>query len=935
MKRHTLSTVFIIPFVLQLVIAVGAVGYLSWHNGQLAINDVATQLRNEITARVKQRVQTFIEIPHLINEINAQALMHGDLNDIDQDSAHYLWTQYQMFNGVTAIQYALPEGGQYIGIVNPGQGAPLRFQFRDESTGEYLHYYSVDSTGYPGEFQQAGDSIYDPRQRPWYIEAVTQGKARWGPIEPAVTVPALAIDASQPVYDEEGNLLGVVLVDVFLEQIDQFLEEIQVGKTGLVYIMERSGQLVADSSAGPAYVFDEFGERTRIKGDESTNRLIQESARALNQTFNSLDEITVSQQHQFKVDGQLNFLQVTPIADEKGLDWLIVVVIPEKDFTAHIDANNRNTLLIICVALISAIIVGIITTRWITRPILQLNNSAKALAAGNWQEVVEVNRQDEIGELAQSFNEMAQQLQNSILLLEHRIKEQQRTETALRESEEKYRTLVEVADDGIVLVNMQGEIIFYNPAYLRNLGYDEKDIKDISLLSPVHPDDLQALNESSATLLSEGSLTTEYRVRHKDGRWVHRLAKSVLICDPDNNPEAILTISHDITQRKELEKQIQQQDRLTAVGRLAAGVAHDFNNILSGILLYTELLSRMPDMPQKAHKYLETVTNQSRRAADLIQQILDFSRRSSLDKQVVDLLTLLQELISLAMRTFPENIDVQFSFTEEQHYIFADPTRIHQVFMNLMLNARDAMPSGGKLTLSLEKVEILSEPLAQDTQIIAGICERVTMKDSGVGIPSEHLEHLFEPFFTTKSPGKGTGLGLAQVYGIVQQHGGAIDVSSQNGNGTTFTIFLPASEIDSSSLPVHELDADVPQGNQELILVVEDNPVTRDAIVNALEALNYRVVVAGHGGEALTILTDSVADISLVISDMIMPEMGGRELLQAMHMENLELPTIILSGYFPEDELDNLRHLGMRDWLTKPPALDVLARMVAKNIRHI
>ena len=935
MKRHTLSTVFIIPFALQLIIAIGAVGYLSWYNGQAAVNDVATQLRSEISARVKQRVQTFMETPHLINQINAQALFHGDLDDIDEESAHYLWDQYQQFNSVAAIQYALPEGGQYMGIVNPGEDIPLRFQFRDETTNEHLHFYSVAPDGHRGEFQRVSESIYEPRKRPWYIEAIAVGKPRWGPVDPAVTVQALAIDASQPAYDEDGNLLGVLVVDIFLEQIDQFLEEIQVGKTGLVYIMERTGQLVADSASEPAFLIDDqSGEPIRIDGVASNNVLIQESAKALNYTFDSLDAISQSQQLEFEIDGATHFLQVTPLIDERGLDWLIVVVIPERDFTAQIDANNRNTLFIILLAMISAIIVGIFTVRWLTRPILELNNSAKALARGDWQEEVKVNRKDEIGELAQSFNRMAKQLQTSILLLEQRIEDQQKTEEALRESEEKYRTLVEAADDGIILFNMQNELLFYNPAYLRNLGYSAKEVENMPLFSIVHPDDMPALNEGLTTLMEEGSLTTEYRVRHKDGRWVYRLAKSALIRDNKGNPYAILAISHDITRRKELEKQIQQQDRLTAVGRLAAGVAHDFNNILSSVLLYTELLLRMPDMPPQSDKYLSTINNQSRRAADLIEQILDFSRRSSLDKQVVDLLTLIQEIVSMIKRTFPENIVIDLNYEGEQHYIVADPTRIHQVFMNLMLNARDAMPTGGKLTISLEKVEILPEPLVQNPNILPGVWERVILEDNGVGIPQDHLEYLFEPFFTTKSPGKGTGLGLAQVYGIVQQHEGVIDVVSHNEQGTTFTLFLPASDITEPYLPAQDLDSDIPMGQGELILVVEDNNVARDAIVNSLKTLNYEVVTVGNGKEALTVLTNSIEEISLMISDMIMPEMGGADLLKAMHIEELRLPTIILSGYFPEDELESLREFGMSDWLTKPPALDVLARMVARNIRQ-
>lgn len=934
MKNLTLRTVFIIPFVLQIILAIGAVGYFSWRNSQQAVNDVAVQLRSEVTARVIQQVQTYLEIPHTINQINANSLLHGDLSDVNAESEDYLWHQYQIFDMVTAIQFALPEGNEYLGIVKPGPDEPLRFQFRDETTGENLHFYSIGQDGHRAELQRIGDTVYDPRIRPWFQEAVALRDARWGPIEPAVTAKALAIDASQPTYDEDGNLLGVLLVDIFLEQIDEFLEEIQVGNSGLVYIMERSGQLVADSAHEPAFIIDqETQEPERINAVESSSPLIKNSAFILNQTFPSLNEIDTSHQVKFYIEGESHYLQVTPYVDERGLDWLIVVVIPENDFMAQIKANNRNTMFIIFLTLLTTIVVGILTTRWLTRPILQLNESAKALANGDWQQEVIVDRRDEIGELAQSFNVMASQLHNSIHLLEARIETQKQTESALRESEEKYRTLVETAEDGISLVNTQEEVLFYNQAYLKNIGYSTDD--EVPHYSSIlHPDDLTMLNQARRALLSDGSMSGEYRVRHKDGHWVYQLAKSVLIYDSQQQPEAILTITHDITRRKELEKQLQQQDRLAVVGRLAAGIAHDFNNILSSITLYADLLARLPNMPEKSEKYVSTITNQSHRAANLIQQILDFSRRSPLKNQIIDLLTLLQELIYLVERTFPQNISINLNHSAPQHLVYVDPTRMHQVFMNLMLNARDAMSEGGELSLTLQKIEVLPEAESKASKLSPGMWEQIKVQDTGIGISQNNLEHLFEPFFTTKGPGQGTGLGLAQVYGIVQQHEGIIEVISEQGVGTTFTLYLPTPKAGAVHLDGHLDDFEVPRGNQELILVVEDNEDTLIAIVNTLQSLNYSVAVAENGKEALDIITESPDDISLIISDMLMPVMNGGELLQILQEKAYQIPTIILSGYLPENELEGLRQYGLADWLTKPPTLDDLARTIARNKRE-
>lgn len=933
MKKYRLQAVFIVPFVLQIVIAISLVGYLSHWNGQRAVNDVTARLRSEISARVEQQLLDFLSVPHIINQINADALSQGNLSDVNAESENYLWQQYQLFDNVNAIQFALPEGGQYLGIVKATADGQPYFQYRDESTGGKLHFYSINSAGTSGDLIRIDRRDYDPRVRPWYIEAVALGGPRWGKVEPAVTVQTLVLDASQPAYDAEGNLIGVLVVDIFLEQIDAFLEEIQVGETGIVYIMERSGNLVASSNAEPAFTIDsETGEPQRINSMESDNLMISISATALGQEFSSLAAISTRENLRTTYEGSSYFIQVTPIQDERGLDWLSVVVIPERDFTEQIIANTRLTILIIFAALGIAIIAGIITARWITRPILEINESAKALAAGDWQQEVTADRKDEVGELARSFNRMADQLRSAFTTLEERIEEQQAVEKALRISEEKYRTLVEAADDGIVLTNMNLEVIFHNEAYARNLGYTEEEIKDVDPLSTIHPDDFPRLMAETDNLLQSGSMTFEYRVRHKDGQWAHRLAKSAVIYDKDHNPESILTISHDMTVRKALEDQVQQQERLSAIGQLAAGIAHDFNNILSSIMLYADILIHLPDMPEKGQKHADTISKQSQRAANMVQQILDFSRRTPLDRHLVDLVYLLKELMLLTERTFPENIRVSLSHSAERHLADIDPTRMQQVFMNLMLNARDAMPAGGELFLALEAVTIYPDSYPHLATLSPGRWQKITVTDTGRGIPESHQAHLFEPFFTTKEPGQGTGLGLAQVYGIVQLHGGVIDVYSLEGQGTTFIIFLPIPEKTAELTAARPTTSDLQSGKGETILVVEDDEATREAVVFSIESLNYRVLVATNGREALAVLEESAAEISLIVSDMMMPQMGGEEFLRAMQARGIRIPTIILSGYLPEKDLDELRGLGMSDWISKPPELRTLANALARNL---
>jgi len=319
-------------------------------------------------------------------------------------------------------------------------------------------------------------------------------------------------------------------------------------------------------------------------------------------------------------------------------------------------------------------------------------------------------------------------------------------------------------------------------------------------------------------------------------------------------------VLRDVTQERQLEQQTRRQERLAAVGQLAAGIAHDFRNIMAVITLYTQMLMLMPELSAEVVRRLRTVEHQARRAGDLIQQILDFSRRSVFERTPVDLLPLLREHVELLGRTLPESVEISLVSqvssddcgAQNEYMVFADPTRIQQVIMNLALNARDAMPSGGELRIELGRLRIVKAKDAPLPGMEEGPESWVSIKvvDSGEGVSPEALPHIFEPFFTTKAAGGGTGLGLAQVYGIVKQHEGNIDVTSELGRGTAFTIYLPALSV-SGPCSGAEAAAALVRGKGETLLVVEDNPVTRAALVESLEQLNYRVLEAENGRIAL------------------------------------------------------------------------------------
>ena len=383
------------------------------------------------------------------------------------------------------------------------------------------------------------------------------------------------------------------------------------------------------------------------------------------------------------------------------------------------------------------------------------------------------------------------------------------------------------------------------------------------------------------------------------------------------NPGDWVVVVREVTLERETQSRIQMQERLATVGQLAAGIAHDFNNILAAIVVYADLLKRDPNLLSASQERLNIIQEQVHRAASLIRQILDFSRSSVMEQSKLDLLPFVKELDKLLRRVLPETIQIELNYQPGVYLVNADPTRLQQVFMNLAVNARDASENGGVLEFNLDQVQIQAGETPPCPDIPAGIWNRITVKDSGEGIPAEVLPHIFEPFFTTKPVGEGTGLGLAQAYGIIKQHDGYIDAHSELGKGTIFHIYLPA------QLPVNEQTdrTDIPtvaKGSGEIILLVEDDFSTREAINTLLEDLGYVVVTASNGQQALGIYETKADEIDLVISDLVMPIMGGVKLYQKLTMRWPEVKMLFITGHPEKDGDRALLESGNVNWLQKP-----------------
>ena len=511
--------------------------------------------------------------------------------------------------------------------------------------------------------------------------------------------------------------------------------------------------------------------------------------------------------------------------------------------------------------------------------------------------------------------------------LERTLDKLRETNRLLRRSEERYRLRFENVSDVLYTIDRQLRVTDISPSVKRILGYDPEELvgRSIQELDVIAPESMeQAMEDTLHIFEGDRISSTVYKFIAQDGtpRWGEASGAPLI---RDGEVKAVISVARDVTERRRMERELKQQERLAAVGQLAGGIAHDFNNILASITLYAQMPLGRTALPPLAEKALKTILEESHRAADLVQQILDFSRSAMMETEYVSLVALVDRALELLRRTIPESIRLKAEATSDPCMIRADTTRIHQALTNLALNAKDAMPKGGELRISVEPITV--EPDAQPPlpEMLPGRWARMEVSDTGTGMTSEVTEHLFEPFYTTKEPGKGTGLGLAQVYGIVKQHEGFIDVETAEGQGSTFTIFLPLVD-EGVDREEQEREAPPVQGQGETILVVEDADQLREGIQAGLQSLGYRVVAAGNGVQALDAVVRQ--DVDLVITDVVMPEMGGEDLLRHLRDGNPELKIIAMTGHVMDTDVRSLRSIGFSAALRKPFSIQTLTQTV-------
>lgn len=531
--------------------------------------------------------------------------------------------------------------------------------------------------------------------------------------------------------------------------------------------------------------------------------------------------------------------------------------------------------------------------------------------------------------LIRKLEEKTLQLEEANRALREDLTARQQIEENLRESEERFRATFDHAAVGIAHVGPDGSFLRVNNRLCEITGHGREELLKLSFQELTSTEDKAESDEVRRALL-DGTMklyTADKRYRRKDGsrHWVSVV--TTLLRDEAGQPKYFITVINDISERKALEERVLRGQRLESIGTLAGGIAHDLNNILTPIVMGVELL-RDEVGNGDAKRVLDTIALSAQRGAHLVKQVLSFARGVEGARVAVHLGHVIREIAVLVQNTFPKSVSFHTHIPRDLWLVSGDPTQLNQVILNLCVNARDAMPEGGRLAVTTSNVTIDAQSAAMRRDVKAGRYVMTEVKDTGTGIPPELINRIFEPFFTTKEQGKGTGLGLSTVLGLVRGHGGFVEVDSSPGKGSAFRVHLPA-HTDSASMaaPPHT-PASLPRGKGETVLIVDDEISVRRITSSTLEAFGYRTLLAEDGAEAIGLYATNRDRVKAVITDIMMPNMDGIALAGALHRIAPKLPIVAASGINSDGDAARAAAAGILHVLAKPFSAEALLEKI-------
>ncbi len=708
------------------------------------------------------------------------------------------------------------------------------------------------------------------------------------------------LTAYGPLLTNTGEFAGVLSVgvkpDSAIIRIRKAIIGTSVGKTGYVYVLGGTGP------ERGRYIISQRGERDGENvwdSRDSDNRPIIQEIITMAQALEHGRMTTIRYRWQNPGEPEPRW-KIARLAYYAPWNWVIGTSAYEDELRAYWDVlsagRSRMTTFMVLAGLLISLITGLLSalSAWtIVRPVRLMTRTMERVAGGELNHTLEVRHHDEIGALARMFNTMTAKLSRSM--------------EDLRQSEAKYRRIFEDAMEGLFQSTLEGHFLNANPAMARILGYDSAEdlVRGISNIWR----ELFARPEDSERFLSELSsadraLGREIEFRCRDGQVIWAFINGHVKRDEAGNPQLVDGFLVDVSEKKneerrrlKLEGDLRQAQKMETVGQLAGGIAHDFNNILQVIGGYCEVLltpERAGENPGR--KEISEIARAAKRAATLTSQLLAFSRKQVLIPKAVNTKDLVRSMEKLLKRVIGEDVELRTFVRPDTGNIRADPGQIEQVLLNLAVNARDAMPSGGKLTIEAENRDFDEAYVREHPEAVVGHYVRIAVSDTGAGMSPEIMSHLFEPFFTTKERGKGTGLGLSMVYGIVKQSEGYINCYSEPGKGTMFTIYLPMTSREPEEAPAAAAEMTASRG-KETILVAEDDKAVRKFTRDVLEHEGYVVIEAAGGEEALKKASSRDREVALVVTDVVMPRMGGRELARKLEEMRPGVKVLYVSGY--------------------------------------